>query len=88
MWSQRYRATGSAAPAKVGGHRKLVLEPYRAFIKERISQTPHLTLNALKDELARAVKVSHSAVWPFLRPEGLLQKNAARHRANSLRHRA
>ncbi|WP_155251883.1 helix-turn-helix domain-containing protein, partial [Bradyrhizobium japonicum] len=25
-WSQRYRATGSVAPGKMGGHRKPVLE--------------------------------------------------------------
>ena len=43
-WSQRYRATGSVAPGKVGGHRKRVLEPHRAFVLERIGQTPHLTL--------------------------------------------
>jgi len=78
------------APGKMGGHRKPVLEPYRAFIKERISQTPHLTLHALKDELAvRGIKVSHNAVWLFLRREGLrFKKNAARPRASSLRHRA
>ena len=39
-WSQRYRATGSVAPGKMGGHRKRVLEPHRAFIVERINQTP------------------------------------------------
>src|SRR5437016_56185 len=89
-WSQRYRATGSVAPGKMGGHRKPVLEPHRAFIKERISQTPHLTLHALKDELAaRGVTVSHNAVWLFLRREGLrFKKNAARLRASPLRHRA
>ena len=66
-WSQRYRATGSVAPGKMGGHRKPVLEPHRTIIKERISQTPHLTLHKLKDELAaRGVKVSHNAVWLFL----------------------
>src|SRR5215813_14562073 len=71
-WSQRYRATGSVTPGKMGGHRKPVLEPHRAFIQERISQTPHLTLHALKDELAaRGIKVSHNAVWLFLRREGL-----------------
>ena len=36
----------------MGGHRKPILEPHRAFIAERISQTPHLTLHGLKDELA------------------------------------
>ena len=79
-WSQRHRATGSVAPGKMGGHRKRVLEPYRAFIIERIEQTSHLTLHGLKEELAaRGVKVSHNAVWRFLRREGLrFKKNAAR----------
>lgn len=79
-WSQRYRATGSVAPGKMGGHRKRVLEPHRAFIVERIGATPHLTLHGLKDELAaRGVKVSHNTVWAFLRREGLrFKKNAVR----------
>jgi putative transposase len=79
-WSQRHRATGSVAPGKMGGHRKPVLAPHRAFILKRISQTPHLTLHAIKDELAaRGVKVSHNAVWLFLRREGLrFKKNTVR----------
>jgi putative transposase len=79
-WSQRYRATGSVAPGKMGGHRKRVLEPHRGFIMERIGHTPHLTLHRLKSELAaRGVNVSHNAVWLFLRREGLrFKKNAAR----------
>src|ERR1700709_20020 len=71
-WSQRYRATGAVAPAKMGGYRKRVLEPHRAFIAERIRQNPQLTLHGLKDELAgRGITVSHNAVWEFLRREGL-----------------
>jgi transposase len=64
----------------VGGYCKFILEPHRAFIVERISQTPHLTLHGLKEELAaRGVKVSHNAVWLFLRREGLrFKKNAVR----------
>jgi transposase len=79
-WSQRYRATGSVAPGKMGGHCRPLLEPHRAFILERIGQTPHLTLHGLKDELAaRGVRVSHNAVWMFLRREGLrFKKNAVR----------
>ncbi len=79
-WSQRYRATGSVAPGKMGGHRRRVLEPHAAFIIERINQTPNLTLHRLKDELAlRGVCVSHNAVWQFLRREGLsFKKNTAR----------
>ena len=79
-WSQRHRRTGSVAPGKMGGHRKPVLDPHRAFIMERMKQTPHLTLHALKNELAACgVKVSHNAVWLFLRREGLrFKKNAVR----------
>ena len=79
-WSQRYRTTGSVAPGKMGGHRRRVLEPHRAFIVERINQTSNLTLHRLKDELAvHGVIVSHNAVWQFLRREGLsFKKNAVR----------
>jgi len=79
-WAQRHRATGSVRPGKMGGHRKRVLEPHRAFIVERIGQNPHLTLHGLKDELkAQGVNVSHNAVWMFLRREGLrFKKNAVR----------
>ena len=55
------------------------------LIVERIAQTSHLTLHGLKDELAaRGVKVSHNAVWLFLRREGLtFKKNAVRPRAGA-----
>jgi putative transposase len=79
-WSQRRRATGSVAPGKIGGYRKRVLEPHRAFIVERINQTPHLTLHGLKAELAtQGVRVSHNTVWEFLLREGLrFKKNSIR----------
>ena len=79
-WSQRYRATGSVKPGKMGGHRKPVLASHGDFIKERIRQTPHLTLHGLKAELAtRGIAVSHNAVWLFMRREGLrFKKNAIR----------
>ncbi|CCM79694.1 hypothetical protein BN77_p30126 [Rhizobium mesoamericanum STM3625] len=56
----------------MGGHRRRILEPYRAFIIKRIEQTSHLTLHRLQDELAaRGVRVSHNAIWQFMRREGL-----------------
>ncbi len=63
-----------------------MLDPHRAFIVERITQTPHLTLHGLKAELAaRGVKVSHNAV--AVRPPGraAVQKNTVRPRAGSRR---
>ncbi len=79
-WSQRYRATGSVAPGQMGGHRRRVLAPHRDFIVEQLRRTPHLTLHGLKDMLAaRGVKVSHQAVWRFLRREDLrFKKNPVR----------
>jgi transposase len=79
-WSQRHRATGSVAPGQMGGHRKRILEPHRAFIAERLGQTPNLTLHGLKGELAaRGITVSHDAIWRFLRREGLrFKKNPVR----------
>ncbi len=74
-------------PGKMGGHRKHLLEPHRAFIAERINQTPHLSLHGLKEELAaRGVKVSHDTVWRFLRREGLrFKKRMARPSASGLK---
>jgi putative transposase len=85
---QRYRATGSVAPGKMGGHRKRVLLPHRDFIQRRLQETPHLSLHAMKAELgARGVSVSHNAVWEFLRREGLcFKKNAVRSRTGAPGH--
>ncbi len=82
-WSQRYRATGSLAPGKMGGHVRPKLAPHRAFLAERVARTPHVTLHGLKAELAaRGVKVSHNTIWEFLRREGLrFKKKRARRRA-------
>lgn len=79
-WHQRYRATGSVAPARMGGYRRIILAPHRDFIIDQIARTPHLTLHGLKDMLAmRGVGVSHNAVWHFLRREGLsFKKNSVR----------
>jgi transposase len=79
-WSQRYRETGSVAPRKMGGHRRVVLEPHRAQIVEEIERTPHLTVRGLRDILAsRGITVSRQAVWRFLRSQGLsFKKNAVR----------
>jgi transposase len=46
-WSQRQRATGSAAARSMGGHRKRLLEPHRALVIERLKAVPDLTLKAL-----------------------------------------
>ncbi len=79
-WHQRYRQTGSVAPDRMGGHRKIILEPHRDFIRDAITRTPHLTVRGLQAMLAdHGVTVSHHAVWTFLRREGLsFKKNSIR----------
>ena len=79
-WSQRYRATGSAAPAQFGGWRRPILEPHRDFIRGRLAEDPELPLRSLQAELAaRGIKVSYGALWAFVHAQGLsFQKNRGR----------
>ena len=41
---QRVRATGSAAPARYGGHRRPLLAPHEADLRKLVAATPDLTL--------------------------------------------
>ena len=52
-WSQRFRATGSAAAKPMGGWRPYVLEGERHWLLTRVSEAPDLTLRALAAELAQ-----------------------------------
>lgn len=73
-WHQLYRRTGSVRPMPRVSRRS-VLDGERDYIVSRIEAEPHITLHRLKDELAeRGVKVSHNAVWLFLRREGMTHK--------------
>jgi len=79
-WTQRFKVTGSVAPAKMGGYRPFLLEPHRDFIIKRLQNTSHLSLKLLQEELAaRGVRVSHDTVWRFLKRHGLsFKKNTVR----------
>jgi transposase len=84
-WSQRKRRTGSVAPDKIGGHKRLKLEPERDWIIARLAEQPDLTVRKLADELAeRGIIVGHLAVWNLLRREKLShKKKRIRQRAGS-----
>lgn len=88
-WSQRYRATGSAAARPMGGHRPYVLACERDWLLKRLAEQPDITLRALLAELAeRGIKVSYYAVWHFFEHEGIsFKKKSARQRAGSPRRR-
>ena len=74
-WSQRHRETGSVAPGKVGGHKRLKLEAERDWMLARLAEQPDLTVRKLADELAeRGIVVGHVAVWNLLRRENMTHK--------------
>ncbi len=86
-WSQRFRATGSAAAKKMGGWRQLVLKSERDWLLARIAEKPDLTLRAIMAELAeRGTPASYGAVWRFFAREGVtFKKKPARQRARPAR---
>src|SRR6187402_509410 len=71
-WSQRFRRTVSAAPGKMGGHRRpKIAGPWRTWLKERI-RSAEFTLRGLVSELAgRGLEVDYHTVWTFVHREGL-----------------
>ena len=77
-WSQRFRATGSAAALAMGGRRPHRLASRRDWLLARIARKPDLTLRALRAELAaNGIKVSHGALWAFFAREGITFKKRA-----------
>jgi transposase len=86
-WSQRFRATGSAAAYKRGGRRPYALQGERDWLLRRLAEKPDITLRALAGELAdRGIKVSYFAVWHFFEHEGIsFKKKPARQRTGSPR---
>lgn len=81
-WSGRHRATGSAAPGKIGGHKVGVLSRHRDWLIERAHRD--FTLRGLVAELAeRGVQVDYVQVWRFVHAEGLSfkKKRASRRTA-------
>jgi len=84
-WSQRHRATGTAAAAaaKMGGDRKRLLEPHRVLVLERMAAKPDMTIGDLVAELAEhGIKTTPVTAWRMVRSAGLrFKKNTARRRA-------
>jgi transposase len=81
-WSQRFRATGSAAARPMGGQRPYALAGERDWLLRRLAEKPDLTLRSLVVELAeRGIVVSYYAVWHFFEHEGVsFKKKPARQR--------
>ena len=78
-WSQRRRATGSAAPGKIGGHVPRKIRGEQAdWLRTRMAAAP-FTLRGLVSELAeRGLRVDYRTMWAFAHGEGLsFKKNRA-----------
>jgi transposase len=86
-WSQRFRATGSAAAKRMGGNQPRSLVGERGWLLARLAAAPDLTLRALVVELGeRGVVTSYGSVWRIVHDAGIsFKKNAVRHRARSAR---
>jgi transposase len=86
-WSQRHRATGSAAARRMGGHRPRSLAAERDWLLARLAKAPDLTLRMLVVELGeRGVMTSYGSVWRVVHDAGIsFKKNSVRHRAGSSR---
>src|SRR6185436_8157693 len=80
-WCQRYRASGSAAAKRMGGHRRRLLLGERDWLLARIAAKPDLTLRAILAELAaRGIGVSYGALWSFVAAEGRAAADPQRRR--------
>src|SRR6516162_6227802 len=76
-WSQRWRASGSAAAKPMGGWKQLLLTSEREWLLARIAEKPDLTLRAVVGELAeRGTPASYGAVWRFFKREGISLKKS------------
>ncbi len=73
---QRVRATGSTAPARIGGYRQPLLRGYEDALLELTASRKGITLAELREELIRrgAPAVSVTAVWSMLKRLGQTHK--------------
>ncbi|MGI4748348.1 MAG: IS630 family transposase [Janthinobacterium lividum] len=76
-WSQRLRATGSAAPGRIGGYvQPKISGPHRDWLIER-AQAAAFTLRGLVGELSeRGLQVDYRTVWKFVHRERLSFKKS------------
>ena len=82
-WLSAFRRSGRVGPRPMGGDRRSVLKPERAWLAELIGREKNLTLALICERLKRerGVRASVSMVWKFLHSEGFsFKKNAVRRR--------
>jgi putative transposase len=79
---QRVRQTGSTAPAKIGGHRRPILEPHADTLRAIATSKPGITLKEMRDALhTRGIAVKAlSTIADMLHRLGLSHKKRASER--------
>jgi transposase len=72
-WVARFRASGSAAPGKMGGHKPKTLRGEHAAWLIARCQEKDFTISQLVEELLaeRGLRVDRHSVWEFLHAEHL-----------------
>jgi putative transposase len=75
-WVARFRATGSWAPAKMGGYKPKTLRGEHAEWLLARCKEKDFTISQLVNELqtVRTLKVDRRSVWEFVHAEGLSYK--------------
>jgi transposase len=76
---QRVRETGSTAPAKIGGHRRPILEPHADTLRAIATNQPGITLKEMRGALhAHGIAVKAlSTIADMLHRLGLSHKKRA-----------
>src|SRR3982751_6585244 len=75
---QRVRQTGSTAPAKIGGHRRPILEPDADTLRTIATSKPGITLKEMREALqARGIAKALSTIADMLHRLGLSHKKRA-----------
>jgi transposase len=75
---RRVRATGSLTPAQIGGHRRPILEPHEALLRELVDAKSDITLAEIRAVLLRRVGLAPdlSTIHHHLRRLGLRHKKS------------
>ena len=83
-WVERVERSGSRTAAKMGGYKRVRLEPHRAFLEGLWAEKSGITLQALCDRLLseRGVKADTSLMSRFLRRLGVTLKKRPSSRAS------
>jgi transposase len=85
-WVQRFERTGTRRAARMGGYKRVKLEPHREFLEALRAEKPDLTLQKLCERLlaARGVKADTSMMSRFFRRIGVTLKKRRSLRASAI----